>query len=227
MASKKEILKNITNYSPEEIADAVRNGVVTLYELGKDTEGAFTPLLKKRVKELLEQAPKPIEANNKEEISDTENSDISTSPTEVSSTPDELEIINIEEDSSSPIQVEPQVAQTNVETKPGMFRNPFSFTGRIRRTEYGLSIIICFFINLFMQGIVSVAAESDAASAFLILYLIMSLIVGLYGHKEPNDVMIEEIQVGIRSSHSMVYGCYLQKVKLVLMSMVIVLNNHS
>ena len=28
MASKKEILKNITNYTPEEIADAVRSGVV-------------------------------------------------------------------------------------------------------------------------------------------------------------------------------------------------------
>lgn len=173
MASKKEILKNITNYSPEEIADAVRNGVVSMYELGKDTEGAFTPLLKKRVKELLEQTPMPIAANNKEDISDTENPVISTSPSEVTSTPDELEVINIEEDSSSPIQVEPQVGQTNIETKPGMFRNPFSFTGRIRRTEYGLSMIICFFINLFMQGIVNVAAESDAASALLILYLIM------------------------------------------------------
>lgn len=173
MTSRKEILKNITNYSPEEIADAVRNGVVSMYELGKDTEGAFTPLLKKRVKELLEQTPIPIAANNKEEILDTENPIISTSPSEVTSTPDKLEVINIEEDSSSPIQVEPQVAQTNVETKPGMFRNPFSFTGRIRRTEYGLSMIICFFINLFMQGIVSVAAESDAASALLVLYLIM------------------------------------------------------
>lgn len=173
MASKKEILKNITNYSPEEIADAVRNGVVSMYELGKDTEGAFTPLLKKRVKELLEQTPMPIATNNKEDISDTENPVISTSPSEVTSTPDELEVINIEEDSSSPIQVEPQVGQTNIETKPGMFRNPFSFTGRIRRTEYGLSMIICFFINLFMQGIVNVAAESDAASALLILYLIM------------------------------------------------------
>ena len=144
-----------------------------MYELGKDTEGAFTPLLKKRVKELLEQTPMPIAANNKEDISDTENPVISTSPSEVTSTPDELEVINIEEDSSSPIQVEPQVGQTNIETKPGMFRNPFSFTGRIRRTEYGLSMIICFFINLFMQGIVNVAAESDAASALLILYLIM------------------------------------------------------
>ena len=34
MVSKKEILKNITNYSPEEIADAVRAGVVSMYELG-------------------------------------------------------------------------------------------------------------------------------------------------------------------------------------------------
>lgn len=180
MASKKELLKNITNYSPEEIADAVRNGVVSMYELGKNTEGAFSPLFKKRVKELLEQDPMPIEANNKEEISDTE------------STQNELEIMNIEEDPLSPIQVKPQVAQTNVETKPGMFRNPFSFTGRIRRTEYGLSVIIGFFINLFMQGIVSVAAESDAALAFLILYLIMLVpycwFIWAQGAKRCHDV---------------------------------------
>ena len=68
MVSKKEILKNITNYSPEEIADAVRTGVVSMYELGKDTEGSFTPLLKKRVKELLEQAHMPIVKNDKEDV---------------------------------------------------------------------------------------------------------------------------------------------------------------
>lgn len=53
MVSKKELLKNIQSYSPEEIADAIRAGIVTLYELGHDTEGQFTPLLKKQVKDIL------------------------------------------------------------------------------------------------------------------------------------------------------------------------------
>lgn len=53
MASKKELLKNIQSYSPEEIADAIRAGIVTLYELEHDTEGQFTPLLKKQVKDIL------------------------------------------------------------------------------------------------------------------------------------------------------------------------------
>ena len=53
MVSRKELLKNIQSYSPEEIADAIRAGIVTLYELGHDTEGQFTPLLKKQVKDIL------------------------------------------------------------------------------------------------------------------------------------------------------------------------------
>ena len=50
MATKKELLKNLRKYSPEEIAEAVKTGEVSLYELSKETEGAFTPLLKKKVK---------------------------------------------------------------------------------------------------------------------------------------------------------------------------------
>lgn len=150
MASKKEILKNITNYTPEEIADAVRSGVVSMYELGKNTEGAFTPLLRKRVKELLEQTPMPTVENDKENVSEIENSVISdSSTTEDLSIPDELEITPITEELPSLIKEDPQTPQDNTENKPGMFRNPFSFSGRIRRTEYGLSMIICFVINLF------------------------------------------------------------------------------
>lgn len=174
MASKKELLKNITNYTPEEIADAVRSGIVSMYELGKDTEGAFTPLLRKRVKELLEQAPMPTVENDKEDVSEIEKSAVSdSSTTEDISIPDELEIAPIAEELPSLIKEDTQTTQDSIENKPSMFRNPFSFSGRIRRTEYGLSMIICFVINLFMQGIVGIAAESDAASALLILYLIM------------------------------------------------------
>lgn len=41
----------------------------------------------------------------------------------------------------------------NVNTKPGMFRAAFSFEGRIRRMEHGLSIIIWYFYIIIMNGI--------------------------------------------------------------------------
>lgn len=97
----------------------------------------------------------PIVKNDKEDVTKIEESVISdSSETEDMSIPDELEISPIAEEMASQIKEEPQATQTNIEVKPGMFRNPFSFSGRIRRTEYGLSMIICFVINLFMQGIV-------------------------------------------------------------------------
>lgn len=174
MVNKKELLKNISNYSPEEIADAVKNGVVSLYELSKETNGAFTPLLRKKVKELLEQVSVTIEQNNREEISETENPIISREPTVVEAPhSEEIETTDIFDDTILTSQHEQEVAKINIESKPGMFRNPFSFKGRIRRTEYGLSLIICFFLNLLMQGMVGAAAESDAAAVLLILYFIM------------------------------------------------------
>jgi len=54
MATKKKLLKNLRSFTPEEIAGAVKDGTVTLYELAKESEGAFTPLLRKQVKEILD-----------------------------------------------------------------------------------------------------------------------------------------------------------------------------
>lgn len=52
-----------------------------------------------------------------------------------------------------------------------MFEAPFSFSGRIRRTEYGLSLIInsvlSFFISLIVRG-----TNGDAVFLF-ILYIPM------------------------------------------------------
>lgn len=44
-----------------------------------------------------------------------------------------------------------------------MFKNPFSFEGRIRRLEYGLSTIIVSVV----QGILSVAIESSESIAII------------------------------------------------------------
>jgi uncharacterized membrane protein YhaH (DUF805 family) len=43
-----------------------------------------------------------------------------------------------------------------------MFKNLFSFNGRIRRTEYGLTIII----NIILTGIVNLIGESDPYDNF-------------------------------------------------------------
>jgi len=40
-------------------------------------------------------------------------------------------------------------------TKQGMFSSPFSFDGRIRRTEYGISFIIVVIVNTFLNAIVA------------------------------------------------------------------------
>lgn len=125
MASKKEILKNITNYTPEEIADAVRSGVVSMYELGKDTEGAFTPLLRKRVKELLEQEIVTIEHNTTEETSEVDNTVIPNCQSQIETLSSEIETTNTLEDNMSNSQAEEQSHVTNTTSKPGMFRNHF------------------------------------------------------------------------------------------------------
>lgn len=49
-----------------------------------------------------------------------------------------------------------------------MFKNPFSFNGRIRRTEYGISFIIYVIIALPIR----LAIETDPSKAILGLILI-------------------------------------------------------
>lgn len=58
-----------------------------------------------------------------------------------------------------------------------MFKAPFSFSGRIRRTEYGISIIIENFIVYFFWGIIAEIAIFSRNEAVLFLVLILMLIV--------------------------------------------------
>lgn len=173
MTNKKDILRNINNYSPDEIADAVRNGVVSMYELGKETEGAFTPLLKKKVKELLANSTVPIVKESEEKILKNKETIAPSKPVVTEdSFPEQLDVLNIIDDSQV-TQENLKATETDIKKEPGMFRNPFSFTGRIRRTEYGISLIICFFLNFFMEVIISITADSNTSSALVILYFII------------------------------------------------------
>ena len=141
MATKKELLKNLRNFTPEEIAGAVKNGTVTLYELAKESEGAFTPLLRKQVKEILDT---PTPAQTIESEIDRETASSTISETEEQTIHDNIQIDTEE----IPVvqKKQPVVRETEVDTETidnrGMFKKPFSFSGRIRRLEYGISFII-------------------------------------------------------------------------------------
>lgn len=169
MATRKELLKNLKNYSPEEIAEAVREGVVSLYELSKETEGAFTPLLKKKVKAISEQ-PKPVTTNNVHE------------PTSGSPIP-EVSVVNPLETSEPSVIGSTDVFQQadDNQNKPiekmgtesisnkGMFKRPFSFHGRIRRTEYGISFIVYFIWAVILNAATASNDISEGLAIFLIV----------------------------------------------------------
>lgn len=159
MITKRELLKNIRNYTAQEIANAVRDGVVSLYDLNKETEGAFTPLLKRQVKAILE-TPGFISGNTQESVDNT---------------------ISHEKTNSSLFDIEPPIGimteemenkgkQTSSfsQNKPAMFSRMFSFKGRIRRLEYGLTYLAYCIWNMPMQ----VIPESQISEAYAVIYLL-------------------------------------------------------
>jgi uncharacterized membrane protein YhaH (DUF805 family) len=73
-----------------------------------------------------------------------------------------------------------------------MFKNPFSFTGRIRRTEFGISYIAYFVACLIIVGIGSgdAAGNRSVSSSLLILLFYIPLFWFLLaqGAKRCHDV---------------------------------------
>ncbi|TKC06950.1 DUF805 domain-containing protein [Pedobacter frigoris] len=55
-----------------------------------------------------------------------------------------------------------------------MFKNPFSFKGRIRRLEYGLSVIIGF-TAMLVAGSLSAAQSSNAVMVVVVLIYVPSI----------------------------------------------------
>jgi len=78
-----------------------------------------------------------------------------------------LEDINAQSDSQSG---DSEVTNKNISSaqsinRRGMFSNPFSFSGRIRRTEYGIT----FIITVFLSTIINVLIEESYELAWLFL----------------------------------------------------------
>ncbi|MBX7047355.1 MAG: DUF805 domain-containing protein [Ignavibacteria bacterium] len=58
-----------------------------------------------------------------------------------------------------------------------MFKNPFSFKGRIRRLEYGLSLIIYYFLSTILSALSSRINEKTEGVLFL---FILIPLIGVY-----------------------------------------------
>ena len=154
--SKKHLLKHLREYSDEQIADAVRSGVVTIYELSHNAAGAFTPLHRKRVEAILSN---PQSNSNDTDIQESEEQ----SAPDINSQEETRGNYDEPEDTVSsdvPPRMNDNIIKydyddaedsTPVKVLPRMFRAPFSFKGRIRRKEYCLSYALCFIIQFILS----------------------------------------------------------------------------
>lgn len=179
MVSRKELLKNLNKYSAEEIAEAVRLGEVSLYELSKETRGAFTPLLKRRVKELVEnplvvESQEPKGGMNDKSMLDLMhevcNEEARCSDSEV----DTLSDADMSQEESESNTITSVHTESAIDNK-GMFLRPFSFNGRIRRLEYGVSFIILFVCNFFFNLMISLTTYTDYFYVVLWFWIISQL----------------------------------------------------
>jgi uncharacterized membrane protein YhaH (DUF805 family) len=68
-----------------------------------------------------------------------------------------------------------------------MFKNPFSFDGRIRRMEYGLSLLIYFVLSVVIQT-VSLSAQDAAPVIMLVLLIPVLWFFWAQGAKRCHDI---------------------------------------
>ncbi len=160
MVTKKQLLNNLQDYSPEEIAEAVRAGVVSMYELSKETEGAFTPLLKHRVKEILD-SPIPATSPNNQEVSSTVEV---SEPEDFLTENDSDSAITSDNASSQPTQTVDNLSDE--EESHGLF----SFKGRIGRGSY-VGIMLYVLIWYIITNVLIKTGE-PAVCLFVLLTLI-------------------------------------------------------
>jgi uncharacterized membrane protein YhaH (DUF805 family) len=69
-----------------------------------------------------------------------------------------------------------------------MFKNPFSFDGRIRRTEFGLSFIIYLIAYAIFMGMASSAGDQSGLGIIFILLIPMIWFLWAQGAKRCHDL---------------------------------------
>ena len=188
MVTKSDILNNLREFTADQIAEAIKAGTVTVYELSKS--GNLTPLMRRRIEERL--AAKSTET--------------SSSAPEVAPTLEDAPTLNTEDDSSEDIEI-PEVVDMDIPSEitippapivtataaptfelvkqevsstsntptisnKGMFKRPFSFNGRIRRTEYCLSFLIYMIWYVVVNVMMETPDPSVEASVFILISFI-------------------------------------------------------
>ena len=170
MSRKNDILTNLRGYSSDQIAEAINDGVVTMYELSKS--GNLTPLMRKRIEEKLATGSSATSnEETKRSQDDRQLSDVEASVNKVgalSNEKTEHEKITVPEivipeaviapmdqtvECATNIEGQEQPVYNEQPSNKGMFKRPFSFHGRIRRLEYGLSILL-FYLYAIVAGFV-------------------------------------------------------------------------
>lgn len=158
MATKSDILNNLREYTADQIAEAIKSGVVTMYELSKS--GNLTPLMRRRIEERLaakstetfQSAPEvtqTTEVDNSNSLgkSSSDNIEIPKAMDTIIASENEIPEATVVADDSNHAfepteQGQPSTSDISEKSQKEMFKHPFSFKGRIRRTEYGISFII-------------------------------------------------------------------------------------
>jgi uncharacterized membrane protein YhaH (DUF805 family) len=70
-----------------------------------------------------------------------------------------------------------------------MFQNPFSFEGRIRRTEYGLSILILVVGRIILATLLAASSSGqDVSFLFFVLQIPFLWFIWAQGAKRCHDV---------------------------------------
>jgi uncharacterized membrane protein YhaH (DUF805 family) len=234
MSTKDQIINNLREYSAADIADAIRSGEITMYELSKS--GKLTPLLRRRVEEQLKApAKEPQAEESKVEVTTiTANENIPQPvqqpvaqpepqpvtqpisqpqppqpPTPIQQSAHTVQNVQVEppkpaepEQSYAPAEQPivqepvhvpaqppvyvPPVQQSQNERENiyeedddddvidnrGMWKRPFSFHGRIRRSEYGVSYII----SCLAYGAMAVISSYSENLAILLVLPYIALI---------------------------------------------------
>ena len=188
MGNKSDILNNLREYTADQIVEAIKAGTVTVYELSKS--GNLTPLMRRRIEERL--AAKPTEASlSTQEVAPTvedapalnldEDSSEGIEIPEADDTdiPSEITIPEapVVTATAAPTfeQAKQEITSTSNTTKSsnkGMFKRPFSFNGRIRRTEYCLSFLIYMIWYGVINAMMGTHDPSVGASVFVLISFI-------------------------------------------------------
>lgn len=172
MSTKYQIINNLREYSASEIVHAIKCGEVSMYELSKS--GKMTPLMKKRIEEQMAYESVEIHATSSviessEEIIPSVNENLekqavadAPTQTDIPSIPVITPVI-----SSQSTEIDYEILDNSV-----MFKRVFSFKGRIRRTEYGLSYII----YCIWYVILNVITEVNDINPAIVLFAVLSMV---------------------------------------------------